>query len=278
VDSNGATVFVADAHREGKRFVVRADSKVAAFVELHRQVCTECASESSASAVGTASKPPRKYPIIAYILGAVAGVLLVGLIGLAAWDDFSRRIATHRAEPQIDFIPQPEIRKAIPVQRQAQPAIRKAVAVTQTQRIRELAEENSAALAAGNYGRVADLTYAKVVEIAGGREKVIDALRHGSVGLKAHGGAILPSEVNEPNEIVTVADKEFAIVPYTMRIKATNRTLYAKCFLIAVSSNGGHTWTFIDGGPTKQELTQLLPDFPPKLSLPTCEEPVLDQK
>jgi hypothetical protein len=35
VDSNGRTNFVADAHRDnGKRFVVRADEKLTAFLEL----------------------------------------------------------------------------------------------------------------------------------------------------------------------------------------------------------------------------------------------------
>jgi hypothetical protein len=35
VDREGRTIFVADAHRgDGKRFVVRADEKLTAFVEL----------------------------------------------------------------------------------------------------------------------------------------------------------------------------------------------------------------------------------------------------
>jgi hypothetical protein len=35
VDSNGRTIFVADAHRgDGKRFIVRADEKLTAFAEL----------------------------------------------------------------------------------------------------------------------------------------------------------------------------------------------------------------------------------------------------
>jgi len=35
VDSNRRTIFVADAHRDdGKRFVVHADEKLTAFVEL----------------------------------------------------------------------------------------------------------------------------------------------------------------------------------------------------------------------------------------------------
>jgi hypothetical protein len=35
IDSNGRTIFVADAHRDdGKRFVLRADEKLIAFVEV----------------------------------------------------------------------------------------------------------------------------------------------------------------------------------------------------------------------------------------------------
>jgi hypothetical protein len=35
IDSSGRTIFIADAHRDdGKRFVVRADEKLKAFVEL----------------------------------------------------------------------------------------------------------------------------------------------------------------------------------------------------------------------------------------------------
>jgi hypothetical protein len=39
IDSNGRTIWIADAHRgDGKRFVVRADEKLAAFSELEAAV------------------------------------------------------------------------------------------------------------------------------------------------------------------------------------------------------------------------------------------------
>jgi hypothetical protein len=34
VDSKGRDIFVVDAHRDGKRFVVHADEKLSAFLEL----------------------------------------------------------------------------------------------------------------------------------------------------------------------------------------------------------------------------------------------------
>jgi hypothetical protein len=37
IDSNGRTIWIADAHRgDGKRFVVRANEKLTAFLELAR--------------------------------------------------------------------------------------------------------------------------------------------------------------------------------------------------------------------------------------------------
>ena len=39
VDSSGRTIFVADAHRDdGKRFVVHADQKLTAFLELEAAI------------------------------------------------------------------------------------------------------------------------------------------------------------------------------------------------------------------------------------------------
>jgi hypothetical protein len=46
IDSNGRTIWIADAHRgDGKRFVVRADEKLTAFVQLERAVCIHLLNE-----------------------------------------------------------------------------------------------------------------------------------------------------------------------------------------------------------------------------------------
>ena len=39
IDREGRTIWIADAHRgDGKRFIVRADEKLTAFVELERAI------------------------------------------------------------------------------------------------------------------------------------------------------------------------------------------------------------------------------------------------
>jgi len=41
IDSNGRTIWIADAHRgDGKRFVARADEKLTAFLELQSAIRT----------------------------------------------------------------------------------------------------------------------------------------------------------------------------------------------------------------------------------------------
>ena len=46
IDSNGRTIWIADAHRDdGQRFIVHADDKLTAFLELERAICINLLSE-----------------------------------------------------------------------------------------------------------------------------------------------------------------------------------------------------------------------------------------
>jgi hypothetical protein len=50
IDSHGRTIFIADAHRGGdQRFIVRADEKLTAFVELESAIRTAETCENPAS-------------------------------------------------------------------------------------------------------------------------------------------------------------------------------------------------------------------------------------
>jgi hypothetical protein len=39
LDREGRTIWIADAHRDGKRYFVRADEKLTAFLGLERAIC-----------------------------------------------------------------------------------------------------------------------------------------------------------------------------------------------------------------------------------------------
>jgi hypothetical protein len=75
VDSNGRTIFIADAHRNGgKRFVVRADETLTAFLELeaviHRNrepsTCDCRTVKALSQCIGTATRNVNAgYPVLA---------------------------------------------------------------------------------------------------------------------------------------------------------------------------------------------------------------------
>ena len=54
IDSNGRMIWIADAHRDdGKRFVVRADDQLSAFVELESAIHHRLEQRASAQAPST---------------------------------------------------------------------------------------------------------------------------------------------------------------------------------------------------------------------------------
>jgi hypothetical protein len=145
--------------------------------------------------------------------------------------------------------------------------------------IRRSAEENSAALVAGKYDRVVDFTFPKVVEMIGGRKKMVDLLRQGTEEMKTRGSRIQKVVVTEPTEIVRFGSKKVAVVPTTILVTVPEGTLRQNSFLLAISTDEGKTWTFLDGaGISRESLDQLLPDFPSTISLPAKQLPVLDSQ
>jgi hypothetical protein len=45
IDSEGRTIWIVDACSDGKRFIVRADEKLTAFLELERAICIHLLTE-----------------------------------------------------------------------------------------------------------------------------------------------------------------------------------------------------------------------------------------
>jgi hypothetical protein len=157
--------------------------------------------------------------------------------------------------------------------------VQNAPADPQTERIRQTAQENGTAVTTGNYERLVDLTFPKVVEMIGGRAKMIELLKRGTEEMKAQGSAILSAVVVEPKKVITAGERRFAIVPMTVRVKMPEGILRSKGFLLAISTDKGTTWTFIDGAElTNEKLAQLVPGVPAQLALPSKEPPVLEHK
>lgn len=136
------------------------------------------------------------------------------------------------------------------------------------------AQELMDAVAQKNYARIVDLTYPKVIEVGGGREKLLAATTDEVKSMEAEGVVILSSTASPPSQILHDAGAIFAVVPVTTKVKATAGTFQTEGALIGISNDGGANWTFVDAtGKDQTELKAVLPNLD-KLNLPPEKAPV----
>lgn len=130
------------------------------------------------------------------------------------------------------------------------------------------------ALARKDYGKVIDLTYPKVIEYAGGREKMLAETTREVQSMEAEGVVILSSTYGAPSQFVTDASGIYAVIPVVSKVKATDGVFQTEGSLIGVSTDGGQNWTFVDAsGKDQKELKKILPNLD-RFNLPPEKAPV----
>ena len=136
------------------------------------------------------------------------------------------------------------------------------------------AQELMDAVAQKDYAKIVDLTYPKVIEVGGGREKLLAATTAEVKSMEAEGVTIISSTTSPPSQILHDAGAIFAVVPVTTKVKATGGTFQTEGALIGISNDGGRNWTFVDAtGKDQTELKEVLPNLD-KLNLPPEKAPV----
>jgi len=142
--------------------------------------------------------------------------------------------------------------------------------------LKKLANECGKAIVTEDFNRVVDLTYPKVVELMGGRAKMIALLHDGMQQMKAQGQQILSSLADDPIQVTTINKQIFAVVPTTLKIKVPQGVLVSKSITIGVSSDNGKSWTFVSGDNLDEEKMKIVfPSAAGKLKIPPHQEPTL---
>jgi hypothetical protein len=137
------------------------------------------------------------------------------------------------------------------------------------------AKEMNNAFARKDYGRFAELTYPKVVEMAGGRDQMLKGITQQLREMEAEGVVVLSSTTGSPTQFVHDSGSIYAVLPTTLKAKAKDGIFQSEGSMIGVSSDGGTNWTFIDSsGKDHGELKTLLPNVVDRLNLPPEKPPV----
>jgi hypothetical protein len=142
------------------------------------------------------------------------------------------------------------------------------------------ADEAIQATIDGKFSKLADLTYPKVIEMIGGKEKMIARLQTNYKDMKEQGFVFQSAKVQEPSALVAAGETVYTVVPFTLEMKVTGGLLSTKSYLLGISSNKGKSWTFVDGsGISNDEKTtrKLLPGLPAALKLPKKEPPIFHE-
>jgi hypothetical protein len=137
------------------------------------------------------------------------------------------------------------------------------------------AKEMNDAFARKDYGRFADLTYPKVIEMVGGREQMLKGITQQLNEMEAEGVIILSSTTGSPTQFVHDSGSIYAVLPTTLKAKAKDGIFQSDGSMIGISPDGGTNWTFIDAsGKDHGELKTLLGNVVDRLNLPPDKRPV----
>lgn len=155
-----------------------------------------------------------------------------------------------------------------------------AIAVSATaqhsDKIKMNAEELVKATVNNDFKVVVKYTYPMVVKMMGGAQKMINVLTEGAETMKAQGAAFKGGEIGEPGKILNVNGKLYSVVPEKIIMESNGTKFYATSSLLAISSDKGTNWYFIDGGNlTDAQIKQLFPEILGKLTIPKRSSPVV---
>src|SRR5262245_51415091 len=97
--------------------------------------------------------------------------------------------------------------------------------------VKRKAQEVGQALLQADYAKIVELTYPKVVEGMGGRDKMIATLETGMKQMREQGFVFRSIAVGDPSELLTEGQHTFVVVPTTIEMTAPGGKLVSKSYL-----------------------------------------------
>jgi hypothetical protein len=128
-----------------------------------------------------------------------------------------------------------------------------------------------------DYNKLVDGTHPKVVEIMGGKEKMIETTKVIMKNLKDMGFKFKSHTVGKPHEPVIDGKTAYLVLPTTLELTTPDSKIVTESYLLGMTTDGGKTWVFVDGAGMEQKAIKdkVFPKLPEGLKLPEKKPPTV---
>lgn len=140
--------------------------------------------------------------------------------------------------------------------------------------VKGLVKKMITATAEGDYRTVLDMTYPKVFEAVGGREKAAEEIEKLMKTIKSQGITFSVKDVGA-STLAKGGKDHYSVTPITLVMTGLGKKISIKSAVVGVSEDGGKNWKFISiDNKGEKGVRTLLPNLPADLVIPKQEQKV----
>jgi hypothetical protein len=141
--------------------------------------------------------------------------------------------------------------------------------------IKSQAETMRQLLLKKDYKAFIKFTYPTLIEVMGGEKKMIELMETGGKKMESEGTKFLNITIGEPTPIIVIENELQSTVQQTIELKIPNARMITQSTLIAISTDNGTNWYFVDtAGKDIQAMQRALPNLSSDLVIPERPEPI----
>ncbi len=150
----------------------------------------------------------------------------------------------------------------------AQPQPYKAT-IAQTTALKKQADDMAALMMQHNYKQMAYYTYPKIVKSMGGPDKMAEKVSQMMDEMQSRGMSFKSATIGNIGDIVKSGTHLYSVIQQILQISNSGSIITGSSYLLAISSDNGKRWYFVDTAPFKhQNIKQMFSDYPPGLIIP----------
>ncbi len=145
------------------------------------------------------------------------------------------------------------------------------------EKIKDQATEMGTALMKKDFEKVVDFSYPELIKQAGGKSKMVEAIEKGVKKTELAGNVVVGVTFGEPTTIIKEAEELQCTLTQQTTVKTPGGNASFDATLIAISTDEGHHWTFLEVHDKEFFVMQAsFPNLSSRLKLPGSAQEIFN--